>query len=76
MHKYEPVTQSKKLWKSLRLLRAIAIAIIVLLISLLLTGCATKNSDKPREMCRYTAVTYGDFIECTIKLDELQGELK
>jgi hypothetical protein len=48
----------------------------LLLISVFLTGCANIKTQKPRENCRYTAEFYGDFVECTIKLDELQGEYK
>lgn len=76
MHKYEPVIQSKRSEKRLELLKAIAIVITVLLIGVFLTGCANVKTEKPRENCRYTAEFYGDFVECTIKLDELQGEYK
>ena len=72
MHKYEPVARFKRSRKPSRLLKAIAIAIIVLLISVFLTGCVSVKPVKPRENCRYTAESYGDFIDCTIKLDELQ----
>lgn len=40
----------------------------------LLTGCAaTANYDTPRETCRRNVVTYGDVVECMIRLDEAQA---
>lgn len=55
-----------------RLLKALAIAIILLLILPLLTGCAANNPLPPHENCRKFVVTYGDVVECMIKLDERQ----
>ena len=37
----------------------------------LLTGCVANNK-RIINNCRQTVVTYGDAIECMIKLDELQ----
>lgn len=40
---------------------------------LLSTGCAVQNKGGAHwEYCRKYVVTYGDGLECMIKLDELQ----
>ena len=73
MHKFKPVIQSKKSRQLSRLLKKIVIVLILLSAILSSSSCASKSNIRPRENCRYEAVTYGDFINCTIKLDELQG---
>lgn len=49
------------------------IRFFVITLLFFLTSCVSKSNVRPRENCRYEAVTYGDFINCTIKLDELQN---
>ncbi len=57
-----------------RLLKALVIVMTLWLMLPLLTGCAaTANYDTPRETCRSNVVTYGDVVECMIRLDEAQA---
>lgn len=50
-----------------RLFAAIAIATM----PLCLTACVSSSADKITEPCLKEAVTYGDVVECAIRLDEL-----
>ena len=38
----------------------------------LIVGCSTQSEVRIKDNCIQTAVTYGDFVECAIKLNELQ----
>lgn len=77
--KYKTITQRRKeqvkqLKRSERLLRrsrAIAIATILLCL-MTCGGCSTQNSERIKENCLTNVVTYGDAVECAIKLNEVQ----
>lgn len=71
--KKELKTQSAKSVLLLRLSKVLVIAITLWLMIPLLTGCAaTEKTNTPRETCRRNVVTYGDVVECMIRLDEAQ----
>lgn len=56
------------------LLKVLVTVMTLWLMIPLLTGCAaTANYDTPRETCRRNVVTYGDVVECMIRLDEAQA---
>lgn len=56
------------------LLKVLVIVMILWLMLPLLTGCAaTEKTNTPRETCRSNVVTYGDVVECMIRLDEAQA---
>lgn len=52
------------------------IAITALCLMIILSSCAeqkiTTVKSKSIEPCRQSVVTYGDAVECMIKLDEMQ----
>ena len=53
------------------------IVTIGLLTILMLSSCAESKEfaqEKIRVNCRQSVVTYGDAIECMIKLDEVQNQ--
>lgn len=54
------------------LLKVLVIVMTLWLMIPLLTGCAANNPLPPHENCRKFVVTYGDVVECMIKLDERQ----
>lgn len=66
--------RSGKLELLSKLLKVLVIVIILLLNIILLTGCAANSPVLPRENCRRHVVTYGDAVECMIKLDERQAQ--
>ena len=66
-HKREQERRLKRLGLLCGLLKVIAIVGILLLMS----GCVTK-SERIINNCIDTAVTYGDYVECAIQLDEAQ----
>lgn len=70
MHKYRPVSSSRRF--GLKGLNRLLwwIAIIMLCLHMLL-GCSTSSS-KMYNPCLKSAVTYGDVVECSIQLHEAQ----
>ena len=80
MKKYQSITQrkqerAKKLKRYallLGLLKAIAIAIILPCL-MMCGGCSTTNKEGIKEQCLKSVVTWGDVLECAIKLNEVQG---
>jgi hypothetical protein len=47
-------------------------AIILLCLLGLLTSCTTTTNKSIKENCLRTVQTYGEVVECAIKLDKLQ----
>lgn len=78
--KYQSITQRKKerakLLKKLERLCELSkvIAIVTLLLCLMMCGsCSTAQNDiRIKEPCLKSVVTYGDVVECAIKLNEVQ----
>lgn len=69
----EQKTQSEKSKLLSGLLKVLVIVMTLWLMLPLLTGCvATANYGTPRENCRRNVITYGDVVECMIRLDEAQ----
>lgn len=73
----EQTKQFAKFAQFIKPLKVRVIVITLLLMLLLLGGCVENNTLQPlgRENCRQYVVTYGDVVECMIKLDERQENL-
>lgn len=70
-HKSERWIKLKKLERSLKRLRVIAI-VGILICLLMCVSCSTVNNERLQEQCLSYVATYGDIVECAIKLNEVQ----
>jgi hypothetical protein len=52
-------------------LKVIAIAMMFGFL-MMCCGCSTTNNARIHEYCLSSVVTYGDVVECAIKLNEMQ----
>lgn len=66
-----PQTRLNRYGQLSRLLRPIAIAIILGYLTTL-CACSTASNERIKESCVKSVVTYGDAIECMVRLNEVQ----
>lgn len=72
-HRKEQGKQLKRLERLLKPLKQIAIA-GMLLLPMMCGGCSAPSAKiKIKEPCMASVVTYGDAVECMIKLNEINN---